>query len=386
MNKSSRGGRFVRQQAGTDGFSAFIPSPLPPVPPLNLSDGQEAIREAASHALGKLDGVARMLPDPGLLLYTYIRKEAVLSSQIEGTQSTLTELLEYESAEAPGAPNEDVLEVSNYVAALTHGLERIRQHELPLSLRLIGEMHAILLRGGRGGTKDPGRFRQSQNWIGGTRPGNARYVPPPAHEVVPALDNLEKFVRDSYGKTPPLLKAGFVHAQFETIHPFLDGNGRLGRLLIMLLLCSDQVLDHPLLYLSLHFKLHKEAYFESLQRVRTDGDWEGWFEFYLEGVRQVAEQAAETSMRIQRLFTEDHRRILTGKGAASGARMHELLSGRGVVSIPRAAKLLSVTQPTATAAIRRLEGLGIVREITGRQWGRQYVYSEYLKILNEGTE
>ncbi|MGH7725782.1 MAG: Fic family protein [Candidatus Eiseniibacteriota bacterium] len=383
---SSRAGRFVSQRRGQEGFAAFIPAPLPPQPPLVMDTRMEEALEGASHALGKLDGVTLMLPDPALFLYSYIRKEAVLSSQIEGTQSTLSDLLLFESAAVPGAPTDDVREVSNYVAAINHGLARIRKQDFPLVLRLVREMHALLLKDDRGASKDPGEFRRSQNWLGGTGPGNARYVPPPPQELLPALDNLEKFINDQFGRTPPLLKAGFAHAQFETIHPFLDGNGRLGRLLITLILCSEGVLERPLLYLSLYLKVHRDEYYETLQRIRTEGDWEGWFYFFLTGVREVAEQATIATKKIVELFNKDRDVILRGKRAASAARVHELLCHRAILSIPKAASILHISQPTVTAAIRRLEDVGIVREATGRQWGRQFVYTRYLALLNQGIE
>jgi Fic family protein len=386
MAKSLRAGTFVQQQRGAAGFAAFVPKPLPPLPPLRIDEKLGEALQSASHALGKLDGVALMLPDPTLFLYTYIRKEAVLSSQIEGTQSTLSQLLLFESAAAPGVPTEDIREVSNYVAALNHGLEKIKGDGFPLVLRLIREMHAILMKGSRGGSKDPGEIRRTQNWLGGTRPGNARFVPPPPQEVMPALDNLEKFIHDQYGRTSPLLKAGFVHAQFETIHPFLDGNGRLGRLLITLILCNEGVLEKPLLYLSLYFKAHRDEYYEALQRIRTDGDWEGWFRFFLQGVSEVAEQATVTSKRIVTLFETDRQKLLQKRMPPSVVRLHELLCRRATISIPLAARLLDVSQPTATTAIHRLEKLRIVKEITGKNWGRQYAYTKYLKILNQGIE
>ena len=270
MSTEGRAGHFVQQQVGRDGFKAFVPAKLPPIPPLSLEPKLQAAFHAAVLALGRLDGVAIMLPDPTLFLYTYVRKEAVLSSQIEGTQSSLSDLLQFENAAVPGVPTHDVREVSNYVHAMDHGLARMKDG-FPLSLRLIREMHEKLLSGARGGTMDPGQFRRSQNWVAGTKPSDALYVPPPVHELGPALDNLEKFIHEDSQTVPPLLKAGFVHAQFETIHPFLDGNGRLGRLLTTLLLCHERVLERPLLYLSLYFKVNRAIYYEKLQRVRTDG-------------------------------------------------------------------------------------------------------------------
>ncbi|HEX8672159.1 MAG TPA: Fic family protein, partial [Longimicrobium sp.] len=297
----SRAGRWVQQQAGPEGYSAFIPAPLPPDPPLEFTPELTRIHEEAVHAVGQLEGVSRTM-DPDRLLYMYVRKEAVLSSQIEGTQSTLSDLLEYENAAAPGTPLGDVQEVSRYVAALYHGLHRIRSGELPLSLRLIREMHGVLMQEGRGSAQNPGEFRRTQNWIGGMRPGNARFVPPPPHEMQAALGNMERFLHDEYGRTAPILKAGLAHAQFETIHPFLDGNGRIGRLLISLVFMTERLLTQPFFYFSLYLKENRADYYDALQRVRTHADWEGWLRFYLVGVEAVARQSADTSLALRRLF------------------------------------------------------------------------------------
>jgi len=382
---SSRAGRFVRQQGGPEGYSAFIPSPLPPDPPLVFDPELREALERASHALGRLDGVSASL-EPDLLLYMYVRKEAVLSSQIEGTQSTLTDLLQYENAEAPGVPQEDVREVSRYVAALQHGFDRLRGG-MPISLRLIREVHGVLVRDGRGGNQAPGEFRRSQNWIGGSRPGKARFVPPPPHEMLTALANLEKFLHDERERTPPLIKAGLAHVQFETIHPFLDGNGRVGRLLITLLLCAEEVLSQPFLYLSLYFKQNRADYYDALQRVRTHGDWEGWLSFYLVGMEEVATQATATARALLSLFEADRARVQkVGRGAASALSVYEFLRRKIIVSIPRAAEASGLSRPTVTAALERLSGLGITREITGKARDRQFVYSEQLKVLEEGID
>jgi Fic family protein len=336
--------------------------------------------QRASHALGRLDGASHTL-DPEQLLYMYVRKEAVLSSQIEGTQSTLADLLQYENADAPGVLLEDVREVSRYVNALQYGFERLHGG-MPLSLRLIREIHGILMGGThRGGQGTPGEFRRSQNWIGGTRPGTARFVPPPPHEVPNAMGALEMFMHDE--SVAPIIKAGLVHAQFETIHPFLDGNGRLGRLLITFLLCAQGALTQPFLYLSLYFKEHRDAYYDALQRVRSDGDWEGWMAFYLEGVYDTARQATSTAHDLLTLFSNDRARVLgLRKATASALRVYEHLQKRAVISVPKAVPVLNLTHPTVAAAIRRLEALGIVREITGKSYGRQYVYVRQLEILN----
>ena len=379
-------GRFIKQQSGPESYRAFIPDPLPPTPPIEIDAALEEAIERASIALGRLDGITLLLPDPELFLYMFVRKEAVLSSQIEGTQSSLSDLLKYENAAVPGASVEDVREASNYVKAMQHGLERLRGG-FPLSLRLVREIHTVLMQHARGGHKTPGEFRTSQNWIGGSRPGNARFVPPPPHALGDLLGNLEKFLHDQPARISPLLKAGMAHAQFETLHPFLDGNGRLGRLLITFVLCAEGVLSQPLLYLSLYLKAHREQYYDILQRVRTQGAWNEWLVFYLEGVADVAQTATETAQAIMKLFDADHRRIQRlGKAASSAARVHDLLKRRAVIAIPRASKTLGLTQPTVAAAVERLVKLGIAREFTGKQRDRQFVYADYEKILNEGTE
>ncbi len=288
----------MARRIGGEDVRLYVPRPLPPDPPLALGPEDIDRLERANRALGRLDALAQLLPDPDLFLYFYVRKEAVLSSQIEGTQSSLSDLLLFETDSAPGVPLDDVQEVSRYVAAMNHGIERLRG-DFPLSLRLVREIHEKLLAKGRGAGKEPGQFRRSQNWIGGSRPGNAFYVPPPPEMVVECLGRLEKFIHDDPVKTPTLLKAALVHVQFETIHPFLDGNGRLGRLLITLILCNEGALRQPLLYLSLYFKQHRERYYELLQRVRTTGDWESWIRFFLEGVEQTAGQAVDWRPRFE---------------------------------------------------------------------------------------
>lgn len=346
------------------------------------SEAQVAL-ERASRALGRLDGITLLLPDPALFLYTYVRKEAVLSSQIEGTQSTLSELILFENEAAPGAPSSDVLEVSNYSAAMQHGLDRLKAG-YPLTLRLIREIHAILVRGIRGGDKTPGEFRASQNWIGGSRPGNAEFVPPPPHEVLPAMSNLEKFLHRDDLALPTLVKAGLAHAQFETIHPFLDGNGRVGRLLITFLLCADGVLAQPLLYLSLYLKKNKQRYYEALQRVRTHGAWEEWLRFYLEGIEEVALEAAATARKLIALFQADRERIQgIGRAAPTALLVHDHLTRRAATTITAAAARAGVSFPTASAALQRLRDLGIVREATGRPRAQLFVYHKYLAALND---
>ncbi len=360
---------------------AFVPAPLPPKPPLTLSGPLETLLDSASVALGRLDGLSLLLPDPRLFLYTYVRKEAVLSSQIEGTQSSLSDLLKHEFENTPAAIEADVTEVSCYVAAMELGLARLREGA-PLSLRLLREIHACLLSHGRGSSKEPGEFRRSQNWIGGSRPGNATFVPPPPDALLEALGALEKFLHDDPVKTRPLVKAALAHVQFETIHPFLDGNGRLGRLLITLLLCAEGILSQPLLYLSLHFKQHRSEYYRLLQHVRLTGDWEEWLEFFLQGVVRTAESATLTARRLLDLFQND-REKLHGE-SATVLRLHAQLQQKPVLSVSAAARELGVTHPTATKALRTLDQKQIVSEITGSDYRRVYTYTHYLKILNEG--
>lgn len=362
-----------------------MPADLPPSPPIELDERLSRVTESAAYALGKLGGVSSRI-EPDRLLYMYVRKEAVLSSQIEGTQSTLSDLLEYESAGAAGTPVDDVREVSRYVDALMYAVDQIKSGSLPLSLRLIKSVHGRLMTEGRGSHQAPGEFRKSQNWVGGTRPGNAMYVPPPPNEVIPALGNLEKFLHDEYGRTPTLLKAGLAHAQFETIHPFLDGNGRVGRLLISLILVAEGALLQPLFYISLYFKRNRADYYDALQRVRTHGDWEGWLRFFLIGVESVAEEATRTAEALQDLFDRDRRRVDgLGRAAPSAALVYEELKRRIVVSPTRAADELGITFPTVVAALGRLEDLGIAEEITRKKRDRLYRYSGQLRILDQGV-
>jgi Fic family protein len=378
-------GRYESTAVAGETVHAFIPPDLPPVPAVAL-DGMHTALEAANQALGRLDGIASVLPDPSLFLYMYVRKEALLSSQIEGTQSSLSDLLLFEAEEAPGVPLSDPQEVSNYVAAMIHGLERLREG-FPLSPRLIREIHAVLLSKGRGQDKDPGEFRRSQNWIGGTRPGNAMFVPPPPHEVMPAMGGLETFIHADTPNLPILVKAALAHVQFETIHPFLDGNGRLGRLLITFMLCERNVLREPLLFLSLYFKQHRKTYYDLLQSVRQQGAWEDWLEFFLTGVTETASLGTSTAQRMLQLFTEDHRKIeALGRSASNPLRLHQLLQRRTLITIPETARLLKLSQPTVTSSLKHLIDLGIVREMTGRQRDRVFVYQRYLDILAEGTD
>jgi Fic family protein len=378
-------GKLVVQGSSPEPFNSFVPHSLPPVPPIEFNPELLDLMEKANLALGRLDGLARLLPDLQLFLYFYVRKEAVLSSQIEGTQSSLSDLLLFESRQVPGVPLNDVQEVSSYVAALQFGLKKLRQ-DFPMSLRLMKDIHRVLLSKGRGRNKEPGEFRKSQNWIGGTRPGNALYVPPPRDEVVPLMGQLERFYHEQEG-LPVLVKAALMHVQFESVHPFLDGNGRLGRLLITLMLVGDGVLVEPLLYLSLYFKQNRAAYYELLQKVRLEGDWEEWLMFFFTAVLETAQQAVDTAHKVLKLFARDRARIeKLGRIRGSGILLYSLLQQRPYLSIPAASKELHLSQPAVTKAIKALEQLGIVKESSGRAWKRVFVYSSYLRVMTEGTE
>jgi Fic family protein len=384
MTQRTRTGSFRKISTGSERYEAFLPAPLPPKPPIAFDGDLQHLLERASRALGRLDGVTVLFPDPALFLMMYIRKEAVLSSQIEGTQSSLSDLLLFESDDDANTSSGDVREVANYVIAMEYGLQRLRDG-FPLSLRLIREIHAKLMDHTRGGDKTPGEFRRSQNWIGGGRPGTARFVPPPPEEMKQSLSDLERFIHDD-APMPLVIKAGLVHAQFETIHPFLDGNGRIGRLLITFLLCANGALSQPLLYLSLYLKANRDTYYDALQLVRTHGDWETWIRFYLQGIESVALQATDTARRVMQLFDTDRDRIAAlGRASGSVAQVHKLLCGHAVVSVPQVVNELHLSKPTAGAALDRLIDLGIVREITGRQRNRHFAYRTYLDILSEGT-
>ncbi len=378
-------GRTVETVIGGDRVDAFVPVPLPPSPPLDLTGLQTLLAEA-NVSLGRLDGVSSLLPDKELLLYTYIRKEALLSSQIEGTQSTLSDLLLFELEEPPGVPESDVVEVVSYVAALQHGLERLREG-FPLSTRLIREIHRILLSRGRGSDKQPGEFRKTGVWLGGQRARDAEFVPPPANHLLDCLSDLERFLHAAGDDLPPLLRAGLAHVQFETIHPFLDGNGRVGRLLITFLLCQQGTLSDPLLYLSLYFKRHRETYYRLLTQVRTRGDWEAWLAFYVEGVTFVAQEVVAATDRLSRLVSRDRGAIAShGRRAGSALRVLDAFAARPLGSISSVAERTELSFPTASSSIDLLVELGILRELTGKQRNRLFVYDDYLSILNEGTE
>ncbi len=379
-------GYYETTATAGEAVRAFVPAPLPPDPPLDLGGARQRLLERAVLACGRLDGVTALLPDPDLFRYAYVRREAVLSSQIEGTQSSLSDLLLFELDEAPGVPFDDVVEVSNYVAALEHGLARLRA-DFPLSARLLREVHEHLLARGRGANKQPGAFRTSQNWIGGTRPGNAQFVPPPPQRVAECMADLERFIHAGEDGLPALVRAALTHVQFETIHPFLDGNGRVGRLLIALMLFESKVLSQPLLYLSLYLKQHRDEYYRRLDAVRRDGDWEAWLDFFLEGVTETAQSAVDTAHRLLALFRDDTTRVQTlGRAAANALRVFDALRARPLANLSTLAERTGASYPTVSRAIAALERLNIVREITGRKRERVFAYARYLDILNEGTE
>ncbi len=372
-------GRFVKQM---EGYNAFIPAPLPPNPPMAMDAELSRLLSDADRALGRLDGVATVLPNPDLFVAMYVRHEAVLSSQIEGTQSSLDDVLQFEIDAAGKELPKDVEEVVNYVNAMNYGLERIAQ--LPLSLRLIREIHEKLMAGVRGGERTPGEFRRSQNWIGpqGCTLATATFVPPPVHEMTAALDNFEKFLHDA--SLPILIHCGLAHAQFETIHPFLDGNGRVGRLLITFLLCERKVLHRPLLYLSLFLKVHRMEYYDRLMGVRRDGNWQGWLKFFLRGVEAVSRSATETARAIMTL-RESHRQLIGDKLAgrtALGLRLLDYLFEQPLVSVALVEKRLECSFVTANKLVEQLEELKVVRETTGRQRNRRYRYDPYLALFD----
>jgi Fic family protein len=366
---------------------AFVPNPLPPEPAIDMRRLYQHL-DRANQALGRLDGLTKILPDTSFFLFLYTQKEALLSAQIEGTQSSLSDLLVFENSGEPNVPLEDVREVSNYVDAMEYGLRRVKKDGFPISLRLIKEIHARLLHSGRGAEKTPGEFRRSQNWIGGTRPGNALFVPPPPDRLMECMGSFELFLHDDTHQLPLLIELGLVHVQFETIHPFLDGNGRLGRLLITLMLCARNVLSEPMLYLSLYFKSNRDRYYDLLQRVRTEGAWEEWLIFFLEGTETTARSAAETAKQILDLFARDRERIHQGlkRAAPNAFRVHEYLQKNPVANIAGIASKLDLAAPTVTSALLKLRKLGITKEMTGRRRGRFFAYSRYLKILSEGTD
>jgi len=379
-------GRYVTISMVGEKVRAFVPAPLPPSPPIDWTPELRSKFDQALLALGRLDSVSTLLPDTSLFLYMYVRKEAVLSSMIEGTQSSLSDLLLFELDQQPGVPLDDVREVSNYVAALEYGLHLLAEG-LPLSLRLFRDIHGVLMTKGRGSSQTPGEFRRSQNWIGGTRPGNAVFVPPPAADVPECMGRLELFLHDQPGPTPALLKAALAHVQFETIHPFLDGNGRLGRLLITLLLCEQKVLHEPMLYLSLYFKTHRQYYYELLDNVRLTGDWEAWLDFFAEAVTVTATQAVETARQLLDLSNQDHDKISgLGRAAASTLHIHRALMEHPITTSNWLVEKTGITPATVNRALGHLQQLGIIKELTGGQRNRLFSYAGYIEIMNCGTE
>lgn len=381
---SGRSGHWVRQPGG---YRAFVPASLPPSPPVRIDPALQRLLSEADLALGRLDGSIQILPNPDLFVFMYVRKEAVLSSQIEGTQSSLQDLLAAEASIFGPAQPSDVDEVINYVAAMNHGLARLT--ELPVSVRLIREIHEHLLRGVRGAHLTPGELRRSQNWIGpgGCTLNDATFVPPPAHEIASALGALEDFLHAD-DDLPLLIKIGLAHAQFETIHPFLDGNGRVGRLLVTFLLCEKGVLRKPVLYLSHYFKRHRQRYYDLLQATRDHGDWEGWLAFFLRGIAEVSVQATETARQILAL-RENHRSAIAeglGRAAGNGYRVLEHLYKRPIVSVADVQSLVATTYPAANQLVGRLVKLGIIEEITGQTRHRRFRYGPYIRLFEENAD
>jgi Fic family protein len=378
LDKAARAGTIARQPGG---YEAFVPSPLPP-DDLRIDAQLASLLSTSDRALGRLDGATELVPDPDLFVYMYVRREAVLSSQIEGTQASLMDVLEFEALRGEAEARMDVREITNYVSAMRLGLDRLTA--LPISRRLLCEVHAELMRGVRGGEpqKTPGEFRRSQNWIGGASPATARFVPPPWEEVGPAFANLERYLHDD-APAPPLVKIGLVHAQFETIHPFLDGNGRIGRLLIAFWLVQQRILKRPLLYPSLYFKEHRQEYIDRLQAIRDHGDWEGWLSFFVEGIGIAADEAATRALDITRLREEDRARIASalGRRTPNAHALLDRLYELPLVSTKRVEEVVAVSQPTAGALVRDLMRLGILREITGRRRDRLFLYDRYMALF-----
>lgn len=377
-------GHYTPAIAGGVACSAFVPMPLPPTPPLAIDDKLQARINQAMLALGRLDAISTLLPDAHLFLYSYIRKEAVMSSQIEGTQSSLSDLMLYEMEGVPGVPMDDVQEVSCYVTALILGIQRIREG-YPISHRMLTELHRALMTSGRGANRSPGEFRKSQVWIGGHRPDEATFVPPPATELASAWAELERFINDLPAATDPLIKAALSHVQFETIHPFMDGNGRIGRLLIPLILLQANIIHEPLLYLSVFFKKHRQVYYERLNQVRLSGDWESWLLFFVDAVAETANQAVATAQQLNAIRTTDKARLThLGRQSGSASLVLDALFEHPVASIN---KLIEQTGLTAATIGKTLEALqqtdGMVKEITGQKRNRVFAYTAYIEILNQ---
>jgi len=384
MKRKNHGQLLKASIVAGEAYYTYIPAPLPPKPAIDMADIADRLAKA-NLAVGELNGAIEAVPNSDIINYMYVRKEAVLSSQIEGTQSTLDDLLRYESSGTIGVPVDDVAEVSSYVIAINHGLKRV-EGGFPLSLRLIREIHKELLANSRGRNKMPGEFRASQNWIGGTRPGNARFVPAPPDKLSALLSDLEKFIHTKDG-LPPLVKAALIHQQFETIHPFLDGNGRTGRLLITLFLCVQGFLRSPFLYLSLFFKQHRDLYYDKLDAVRKTGDWEDWLNFFLEGVAETAKDAKNTLMAIKSLFAADDAKVAgLGRARASAEAMFAEFKQKPLLAIAEITKRTGLSKPTAMGAVTRLIGLGIIENTSEKKWGQIYAYSGYTRLLKPDTE
>jgi Fic family protein len=386
MDIKKRVGKYVKQGLTGHYYSCYVPKKLPPNPTLQM-DQLYPLLNKAIQAVTELNIFAKSVPNKSLFMYMYVRKEALLSSQIEGTQSSFTDLILFEHDQKSHISIEDVEEVSHYVEAMHYGLKRIKEEGFPLSLRLIQEIHGVLLRGGRGMHKSPGEFRRSQNWIGGSRPGNALFVPPSTEYLKECLFDLENFLHDEKSLYHILIKAGLAHVQFETIHPFLDGNGRIGRLLIILMLCENGFLADPILYLSLYLKQNRKLYYDLLQQVREHGRWETWLEFFLQGITVTAQQASSTIQKINTLFAKDMAMIESlGKARFSVAIVFEYLKKLPQISVSFLAQELGMSEPTVRVALKHLQNLKIVEEITGKKRDRIYVYKKYLAILEQGTE
>lgn len=377
-------GTFQEITSGGEAYKVYIPGTLPPKIKL---EPFYALLDQANQGLGKLDAMNFFLPDANLFIYLYVRKEALLSSQIEGTQSSLADLFLVENNKKPSVPLSDVEEVTNYVAAINYGINKIQKENFPVSLRLIREIHTILMRGVRGQDKNPGEFRYSQNWIGGTRPGNAIFVPPPPQKVIELMSDLEVFIHSKSINLPLLIKIAMIHLQFESIHPFLDGNGRLGRLLVTLLLCEKNLIKQPIFYLSYFFKKHRAEYYKLLQKVREENDWDKWIKFFLQGVIETSQDAFETAMRLTYLMKTDLEKIRTlGKASKSVERVFTYLQRKPIIGIPELSSSLKLSPHTIKLSLDYLETLGVIKEITGLRRGMTYTYDKYLSILREGDE
>ena len=379
MQRSCQG-NIRRCSSTSEAYEVFIPNDLPPTPEINLSE-ISSLLDMANRLIGELNGVVDMAADYSLINYMYVRKEALVSSQIEGTQSTLNDLLKYESNNMAGVSIEDAAEASSYVKAINHGLQRIKDG-FPLSLRLLREIHKILLQNSRGNLKQPGEFRTSQNWIGGTRPGNAKFVPVAPDQLMETLGKLELFINQN-DNLPILVKVALIHVQFETIHPFLDGNGRLGRLLITLFLCDKKILTTPLLYLSLFFKKNREMYYEKLNVVRKNGDWENWINFFLEGIIETARDSKLTIINVQKLFSDNVKKLdLLKRAKDSALRVFQCFQKKPILSIAEIMVETNLTKPTIKKSLDNLTKLGIINNDSIRKWGQMYTYTGYVNLLN----